>query len=49
MIGPMLGGGHSFLQGYYGTIADNLIEARVILAEGNRFIFRPTLKWIILS
>jgi FAD/FMN-containing dehydrogenase len=34
MIGPMLGGGHSLLQGQYGTLADNLIEARVVLSEG---------------
>jgi FAD/FMN-containing dehydrogenase len=35
MIGPMLGGGHGILQGHYGTLADNLVEARVVLSEGN--------------
>jgi hypothetical protein len=35
MIGPMLGGGHGLLQGYYGTLADNLVEARVVMAEGD--------------
>jgi FAD/FMN-containing dehydrogenase len=38
MIGPMLGGGHSLLQGYYGTLADNLVEAKVVLADGDAVI-----------
>lgn len=30
----MLGGGHGFIQGYHGLVADQLLEARVILANG---------------
>jgi FAD/FMN-containing dehydrogenase len=32
--GPLLGGGHSMLQGKHGFAADNLVSARVVTAEG---------------
>jgi hypothetical protein len=34
MLGAMLGGGHGRLQGLHGLIADNLLSARVMLANG---------------
>ena len=34
VIGPILGGGHSLLQGRHGFSADNLVSARVVLADG---------------
>ena len=34
MLGPMLGGGHGFLQGQHGLLADQLVEARMVLANG---------------
>ncbi|UNI13464.1 hypothetical protein JDV02_000207 [Purpureocillium takamizusanense] len=33
-IGPLLGGGHSMIQWRYGFAADNLVSARVVLADG---------------
>ncbi|KAK5660714.1 hypothetical protein OQA88_12079 [Cercophora sp. LCS_1] len=34
VAGPLLGKGHSILQGNYGFAADNLVSARVVLADG---------------
>jgi FAD/FMN-containing dehydrogenase len=35
VIGPLLGGGHSLLQGQFGYALDNLVSARVVLADGS--------------
>jgi FAD/FMN-containing dehydrogenase len=35
VAGPLLGGGHSLLQGQHGFSLDNLVSARVVLASGN--------------
>lgn len=34
VIGPLLGGGHSFLQNQHGYALDNLVSARVVLYNG---------------
>ncbi|KAF2653473.1 FAD-binding domain-containing protein [Lophiostoma macrostomum CBS 122681] len=34
IIGPLMGGGHSFLQGQHGFSLDNIVSARVVLANG---------------
>ncbi|KAH7083092.1 hypothetical protein BKA63DRAFT_461177 [Paraphoma chrysanthemicola] len=34
VAGPLLGGGHSILQGQHGYALDNLVSARVVLANG---------------
>ena len=35
IIGPLMGGGHSALQGFYGFVSDNILSARVVLADGS--------------
>ncbi|KAI3392060.1 hypothetical protein diail_6289 [Diaporthe ilicicola] len=35
LAGPMLGGGHGFLQGRFGLALDNLVSARVVLGNGS--------------
>jgi FAD/FMN-containing dehydrogenase len=34
LAGPLLGGGHSLLQGQHGFALDNLVSARVVIASG---------------
>ncbi|KAL9619036.1 MAG: hypothetical protein Q9160_006291 [Pyrenula sp. 1 TL-2023] len=49
--GPMLGGGHGILQGQYGLLADNLISARLVLANGSAITVsatqNPDLLWAL--
>lgn len=33
-LGPALGGGHGWLQGHYGLIADQFVSMKVVLADG---------------
>lgn len=35
VVAPMLGGGHGFLQGQYGLLADQLVSARLVTASGD--------------
>lgn len=35
LLGPGLGGGHGFLQGHYGLVADQFVELRVVLGNGS--------------
>jgi FAD/FMN-containing dehydrogenase len=34
-LGPALGGGHGWLQGHYGLIADQFLSMNVVLANGD--------------
>jgi len=38
IMGIMLGGGHGYLQGLFGLLADQILEARVVLADGTSVI-----------
>ncbi|KAK0611390.1 hypothetical protein B0T14DRAFT_540508 [Immersiella caudata] len=42
VIGPLLGGGHSVAQGSYGFAADNLVSARVVLANSSVVVASAT-------
>lgn len=47
----MLGGGHGILQGRYGLLADNLVSARMVIANGTAITVslesNPDLFWAI--
>ncbi|KAK5675709.1 hypothetical protein LTS10_011809 [Elasticomyces elasticus] len=43
-VAPMLGGGHGWLQGQYGLMADNLISARLTLANATTVTVSATLQ-----
>lgn len=34
VLGPALGGGHGWLQGHYGLVADQFVSMNVVLADG---------------
>ncbi|KAI0857449.1 putative FAD-dependent oxygenase [Xylaria cubensis] len=41
-LGPALGGGHGWLQGHYGLIADQFVSMNVVLADGARHTIDST-------
>jgi FAD/FMN-containing dehydrogenase len=51
VIGPLLGGGHSMLQGLHGFASDNLVSARLVLADGSAITVsekeNPDLFWAV--
>lgn len=51
IVAPMLGGGHGWLQGQYGLLADNLISANLVLANGTALVVSsssyPDLFWAL--
>lgn len=50
-MGIMLGGGHGFSQGMFGLLADQMVEARVVLADGKSVVAshesNPDLFWAL--
>lgn len=42
IMSPILGGGHGLLQGQYGLVADQLLEANVVLANGTSVVASST-------
>ncbi|KAI3390594.1 hypothetical protein diail_9111 [Diaporthe ilicicola] len=42
IVSPMLGGGHGWLQGQHGLLADNILSARLVLADGSAVTASPT-------
>ena len=34
LLGPGLGGGHGFLQGHHGLVADQFVSMNIVLADG---------------
>nr|AUM60060.1 hypothetical protein [Hypoxylon pulicicidum] len=41
VLGPALGGGHGWLQGHYGLIADQFVSMNVVLADGTLRTIEP--------